>query len=251
MNRILPTVICASLLFAFGCSKDRRAATDETGRTPTTSDEKAYVRVVNAMSTAEAVDVSAGDKATFSGVSPKMVTPYRELPDERLTFRVMPAGRNTGEPLAEDSTGLGEGKYYTAVVLADKNNKTHIKMIEDTTGVPDAGKAKIRVVHAAADVGDLDVYTTGKSDALLDGIDAKDETRYVQIDPVLGDLEIRRDDNNKVIGRVSGAKIEAGKAYTVIVTGHEPALSAVLLEDKIKDRNLTPSPVPTAGNRRG
>lgn len=243
MKRVFLLAASGILFFTWGCARDERRASTETGREPVATErreEKAYVRVVNAVPGGSPVDVSAGETDTFNGVSPKMATEYREFPDKRMTFRVRPAGMATGEPLAEDSSGLSGGKYYTFVVMTDDKNKTRTKMLEDVTDSPDAGKAKIRLVNAASGVGDINVYVASNKDALVKGVDFKDSTFYKTADPTSGDLEIR-DDHNRIVGRVSSAKIDADHAYTIVVTGNGPKLSAVVLEDKIKGRELMPS----------
>jgi hypothetical protein len=65
--------------------------------------DKALVRVVHAMPTGPSIDVFADESLAFSNVSYKTVTPYQELPDDRLAFRVRPAGSVGTEPLAENS----------------------------------------------------------------------------------------------------------------------------------------------------
>lgn len=53
--------------------------------------DNALVRLVHALPGAQAVDVFADDAKIFTNIAYKTVTPYRELSDDRHTFRVRPA----------------------------------------------------------------------------------------------------------------------------------------------------------------
>lgn len=84
--------------------------------------DKALVRMVNAIPGTPSVDAFANDQKTFESVAYKTVTPYKELPDRRATFRVVasgnaPSGKDAAEPLAENREGLSGGGYYTVVAL--------------------------------------------------------------------------------------------------------------------------------------
>src|SRR5688572_8744151 len=79
---------------------------------------KALVRVIN--TTQGTVDVFANDQKTFEAVSFKQVTPYKELADTSRTFRVRQAGKDSEQPIAENSEGLTEGKHYTVLIMPGK-----------------------------------------------------------------------------------------------------------------------------------
>ncbi|MGH8248858.1 MAG: DUF4397 domain-containing protein, partial [Gammaproteobacteria bacterium] len=116
------------LLWTAACSRESKQTRSVESTTPqgtTTAPaskeaekrDAALVRMVNAMPNSTAVDAFAGDSKTFSGVAYKQVTPYKEVPDDRLTFRLRPAGKDTAEPLAENSEGLYGGKHYTVIAM--------------------------------------------------------------------------------------------------------------------------------------
>lgn len=219
--------------------------TNSNGRTATTTAppssqvedrDKALARVVHAIPGAGAVDVFAENNKVFTKVAYKSVTPYREIPDNRQTFRVRPTGQDTATPLVEDSEGFSDGQHYTIIALPTDGGRADLRFVRDNISAPSSGKAKVRVIHAAAGVGEVDIYARGNNHALFDGIDFPSESSYNEIDPFTGALEVRREGQNTPALTIPNARFEAGKIYTVIVMGRAtgtPRLEAVIVEDQL------------------
>jgi hypothetical protein len=112
----------------------------------------ALVRVINAVPGATSLDVFADDQKVFESVSFKTTTPYKELSDNRHTFRVRPAGQNSAQPVAENSEGLSGGKHYTIVLMPGTNDKTTMNVVNDNITQP-SDKAQVRVINASPDAG--------------------------------------------------------------------------------------------------
>ena len=101
---------------------------------------------------------------------------------------------------------------------------------------PSAGKAKVRIVHAIPGISDIDVYSQGKR--LLNGVDFKDESRYVEMDPMTGELEFKRDDNQLRIAIVPDLRLEMNKAYTILLAGLRDKPQTIVLEDRAEEPNF-------------
>jgi hypothetical protein len=86
---------------------------------------------------------------------------------------------------------------------------------------------------------DIDVYSQGKR--LLGGVDFKDESRYTEMDPVTGDLELKRDDNQQTVATVSNLQLEANKAYTILLTGSNDKPRTIVLEDRAEEEPNMPT----------
>lgn len=197
--------------------------------------ENALVRVIHAVPGSPAVDIFADDAKVFSSISYKSVTPYKEISGERHTFRVRAVGKGGNDPaLAENSEGLGDGKHYTVVAEAGADNKPTIYIYNDDLVPPSSGKAKVRVINASPD--ELDLYTKGKNDKLFGGVNGMKETSYNSLDPVTGPIEIRPSGKTNATAMIANAKFEAGKIYTIVITGRTqgaPAkLEAMIIEDQ-------------------
>lgn len=200
----------------------------------------AFVRIVHAVPGARAVDIFVDDTKVFADAAYKSVTPYKELSNDRHMFRVRPAGQDSTQPMTESNQSFSSGNHYTIVALpSDATGKAvTLKIIDDNIVPPSSGKAKLRVIHAAADAGEVSVYAQGKDDALFDGVNYQSITSYAEIDPMTVTLEVRPEDQNQAILMMPNARFEADHLYSIIVVGKAkgaPRLEVIKVEDKLGD----------------
>jgi hypothetical protein len=197
--------------------------------------DNALVRFIHGIPAGATVDLYADDARTFDGVAYKTVTPYREVEGQRYTFRLRPAGMAQAEPLASNSEGLDDGDYYTVVAVPGDGETAVLRVLEDDFSWPATGKARVRVVHAAADAGEVDLFADGRTE-LFDGIDFQSVSDYDEIDPWTGALQVRAQGEDAPLATAANVRFEAGKVYTVVVTGKlrgTPRLEAFVIEDQI------------------
>lgn len=196
----------------------------------------ALVRVINTVPGSVPFDIFAGDQKVFESLAFKNVTPYRELPDDRHSFRVRQAGHDTAQPVAENSKDLIGGKHYTIVVMPDTNDKTVVDVVNDNITAPLAEKALVRVMHASPDAGDVDIVDRQANKKLFSGLNFQKGTSYMVVDPIRTTLEMRQEGQDRPIVTVPNANFEKGKFYTIVVTGHAkgiPKLQALIVEDQL------------------
>ncbi len=60
---------------------------------------------------------------------------------------------------------MSGGSHYTVVALPD-SKKAILKVLSDNLTPPSEGKAKVRVINAAPDAGDVDIFGPDKKDSL-------------------------------------------------------------------------------------
>ncbi|MFL6208726.1 MAG: DUF4397 domain-containing protein [Pyrinomonadaceae bacterium] len=247
----------AILLFAAACASESNqnqpvTTTTNTGTSnaPPAAEVKqrgnALVRVIHTVPGGPAVDVFADDAKVFTGIAYKTTSPYKEVSGERHTFRIRPAGQDTAQPLAENSEGLSDGKHYTVVAWADANGKPALYVFNDDLVPPAAGKAKVRVLHASADAGEVDVYAKEGNKKLFGGVNALKETSYSEFEPMSGPIEVRPEGQTKPVLTLPNAKLDAGDTYTIVIVGKAkgtPKLEAMIVEDKLAG---TSTAVPSA-----
>jgi len=230
---VLGTACILAAACGGGAQTDKPVATT-TSRGTTTSPSgdatdargTSQVRLVSALPAAQRLDLASDDSVVFSSVPYKTVTPYKELKDNAAKFSIRSPGASTSS-LADNNEAMADGHRYTLVALPDEKGKgAQLKAFRDEV-VPDAGKAKVRVINAAPNAGEVDVTMGGKKDALFEDIDFGHEAGYKEIDPQSGTLQIRRDGgeykNAPKTVDVGRMQFEAGRAYTLVVAGNNPA----------------------------
>lgn len=194
---------------------------------------EALVRVVHAIPAGAPIDIYAGDLAVFASLAYKAVLPYRVIEGKRYVFSARPAGMPNAQPLASNTEGLDDGKYYTVFALPGTNHGVHLRVVDDLLTAPAAGRARLRVVHGAIDAGEVDVAVTGGA-ILFDGVDFQSVTGYEEVEPTTGQIEIRQEGQPAALVTIAGARIEAGRFYTVVLVGNvrsTPKIEAFLIED--------------------
>jgi hypothetical protein len=246
MRKNVPVVLAlAAALTATACSRssDNRPVASETPSGGSTAppastageQAQALVRVVNAIPGAPSVSVTADERQFAANVPYAGVTPYQQVPASADDFTIRLGGESQGVTVAANSEGIRSGGHYTLVAFPGKDSdRAGLEVFTDDIETPDAGKARVRVIHAAADAETLDVYGTEK-DAMFDGVDFRESTSYKTVDPTMTKLELRADGGKRVMARPT-VSIEAGRSYTIVVAGRahgSPSLRAVVIEDRI------------------
>jgi hypothetical protein len=198
--------------------------------------DEALVRVVHAIPAGAPIDIYAGDLTVFDNLSYKSVTAYRALDGKRYMFAARPAGMANAKPLSSNTEGLEDGEYYTVFALPGDGNTAHLRVVPDLLTPPPAGKARLRVIHGGADAGEVDIHATGTPGALFDGVDFQSVTTYEDVDPLDGEIEVRKEGQATPLVKVPIAHIEAGKFYTLVIVGRvrsTPKIEAFLIEDAL------------------
>lgn len=241
------TLVLPALLAITACNSTNRAARNadnaaratEEGTRARTNDaatkDLAYVRFVDAYP--HAADLYFADQKVFNG-EPKSVTDYKTVPAERHEFDLRDNAHRTGDPLAKNSEGLGNGKYYTVIAWGDKDDKGNLRVVNDNESAPATGKAKVRIVHAAPGMDAVDLYASGHKDKLASESRFTSASNWQEVDPVTGPLELRTSNKKDNPVRIANVTLQPGKMYTFVVTGGEKAgekVSVISIVDNPKD----------------
>jgi hypothetical protein len=175
----------------------------------------------------------------------------------QVTFRIRPVGQDTTPPLTENSQMLNPGSHYSVIVLPSAEGKEpSLKILSDDLSPAPSDKARVRVIHASSDAGEVDVYAKerARANALFAGVNFKSEAGYKEVDPMTATLEVRSKDKKSTLATASNVKWEAGKTYTIIVMGRAKGgekLEAVTVEDQVGfSTAATPIAPSAAENRR-
>jgi len=246
LRHYLVPQLAAVLMFTVACSRETSEkhpvkTTTQSGSTtaPAANDvakrDKALIRVVNAIPSKPAVDAFAGGSKTFLNVPYKSVTPYVEVPDDRQKLTLKPAGQ--ADLLAENSESFSEGKHYTVLALpaSPRDEKSELRVVADDLTPLTNGKARVRVINASPDAGEIDVYTMNNDKKLFGGVNFKSEAGYTEINPTTTVVEVRPQGKKEALLMLPQFSFEPNKTYTIVVMGNAVGkhLDAVTVEDQL------------------
>ena len=188
--------------------------------------DKAQVRAINGSVNGKAVDILIADKAAFTKVALGAGTEYAGFEAGTLAVKIVAAGTTT-PVLAQASIDAKAGQAYCIAVIGT-SDKVEVIVVSDAKNVPVAGKAVARVINNALDLPTADIGAAGKA-PIWKGVAPKTASDYVAIDP--GAHEFWGYIAGTTQGVPSGkpVELEAGKVYSLVVSGF-PVLAGAPVE---------------------
>ena len=238
-GRVLTALVGVLALAA--CGKARNDSAVETtsagGRTASPSGTDAanrgvtLVRFVNVLPGAANASLVSNDRTLFASIPYRNVTQYVEIDPNvaRLTLRV--AGRDSA--VAENREIVGDGAHYTVVAYTDSDGAPKLRVLRDELQ-PEPGKAKLRVIQAAADLAKVQVSFQGAPEPVFSDIELGREAGFTNVDPTRQPIVIRRDARSGPLLTITRLPLDSGHAYTVVLTRTpQNRLEAVTFEDAL------------------
>ena len=247
MTRTFPVVaLLATALIAGACDQAETSSAKITSSSPAGTStvpsadaakqrDNALVRVVHAVPSGTTFDLFAGDLLLFDGLGFKTVTPYRAVDGKRYAFALRPAGMTQAKPLSSNTEDLKDGDFYTAIAMPGDGHGPHLRVVNDHLDSPASGKARLRVVHAGTDSGNIDVRSGDASATLFDNLEYQSVSDYRDVAPMNGQMQIVSAGRSAPVA-TTAAHLEAGRFYTLVVVGNAAApnkVEAFLIEDAL------------------
>ena len=203
---------------------------DTTDKTPApATKDHALVRFVNATTYTDPVDIYVDEAKVLPEVSRDRVTDYSDWPADRHEIELRVTGNVSSK--ATDSENLNAEEHYTVVGFSKADGTPGVQVFHDTAGQPDAGKARIRLIHVADGAAELGVFPAGGKDSILDGVNYSDESS-ADVDPGVRMLEIRKQGEKVVAVKIPELSLQAGKTYTIVIAADQDRkLRAIQLDN--------------------
>jgi hypothetical protein len=198
----------------------------------------ARVRVVNAAGGSEPVELQAsvdGKPAAVGGaLAFGQVGGWVSLPAGEAELRL-----SGGSKAPKASESLKNGKSYTVVVISKGENGMSLQTLKNGKGK--GGEARLRVFHAAPELGSPDVRIGKRT--IAQGVSFRSATPYVSLSPGSYTLAVTKPDGGDTVFSRQ-VSLAAGTAATVIVTGSGGSAAQAIMVD---DAAVTPGGAPGTG----
>jgi hypothetical protein len=227
LTRIGVAALAATALL-LGCSDD-----DKTGPSGT-----AQVRVVHGSPDAPAVDVLLDGAEVLADVTYLQSSPYLSVPAGTRNIKVNAA--NSATTVINASPALTRDYSYT-VIATNLLASIEPLVLEDDLAAPAAGNIKLRLVHGAPNVGQVDIYITAPGADLatatpnLIAVPFKGASDYLEVPAGTYQVRITPTGTKTVAIDTGALTLAAGQIRTGIAVeapGGGTPLTALLLADK-------------------
>src|SRR3954453_17769591 len=203
----------------------------------------AKVRLVNARPGSQAVSLKIvqGSAAppTFGDAAYGQVTPYVKVPPGSAQIGISGLPSAVDATKAQTTEQLEDGQSYTAVALALGSKGYQIEVYRD--GHARGGKARLRVIHAAPELGSPDVRLGQRT--IAEKLAFKDATPYISVAPGSYALSVVRPGSTSAVF-TKQVSVSAGGATTAILAGSGGAPAMVITTT---DDTKTPAGAPETG----
>lgn len=200
-------LLLASLLASCGGGEDR---------------SKAQLRLVNASGGYAALDLYVDEKRLQSAVAYGATDRYVEVDPDQTFTEVTRGGTTT--PLVTTTPALAEGDRYTLVAYGAEG-ALKAALLDDNASEPDSGKVRLRVLNAAPEAGNVDVFLTAgdaqlaDAEALHPGAVAGTVSGFGEVNAATWRLRVTAaGDRDDLRLDISGIVLASRQIVTVVVT---------------------------------
>jgi len=187
------------------------------------ADGDARVRVLHASPDAPAVDVLLDGTIvpSLTNVPFGVISGYLTVPAGEHNVKVVATGTDTA--VIDANVTLTAGTSYTIAAIGPVASIQPKIFVDDPN--PQAGSAKVRVVHLSPDAPAVDVAPDGAdpADAVVKNLAYPDATDYLALPPGSYDLEVRVAGTTTVALQLDPLSLAAGRAYSVFAIGSAAA----------------------------
>lgn len=192
-------------------------------------DINAQVRVINTSPDAPAVDFLVDNVVAQTALSYGANSAFAPILAGVHNFKINSTGTATTLVMT-DSTITGSGAF--SVYVMDVAAKLQAVVIADFLGLPTAGNAKLRFIHASPDTTGLDVFQDDSTTAIVSALPFKSGGLYATVPAGTHAYKLN------LAGTATNALqaslvLEAGKVYSAVVLGSSVAGAAKPLQLKL------------------
>jgi Domain of unknown function (DUF4397) len=198
------------------------------------------VRVVNAAAGSDPVslEVSTGGDSTAAGtVAFRQASGWVDVAAGSAKLTLTAAGGS--DPAATGDATFKDGWSYTVVALSKGQDGLSLQTLR--SGRPSGGEARLRVVHAAPELGSPDIMIGERT--IAQGVSFRSASDYLTLEPGTYELAVTKPDGGDPVFSKQ-ISLAAGTASTVIVAGSGGSAAQAIM---VQDAAATPGGAPDTG----
>jgi len=178
----------------------------------------AMVRFVNTVDGIRFASLRFNDVVLFDSVKAASVTDYREVDQRMAHLSAHGVGMADTSALADVNRVMEDGTRYSAFLVNENMTTYRLRIVQDDV-IPDSGKARVRVMHAAAGAPNVDIRAVNGTENLLSNIGFANDGDFKDIEPASLSLQVREKGTAKVLLTIPTMQLQRGTATTVVIKG--------------------------------
>jgi hypothetical protein len=193
---------------------------------------QSWIRVMHDSPDAPNVDVYVDGAPVFENVSYATISNYQAISSGQHRVQVTPAGSSIDDSVIDINVDLTRGKPYTVLALGKEANIKG-QVLADTSKAPPVGNARVRIIHAATDIGTVDIYPSGSSIPVLTD-QYFGSADYINIPAGAYTFDATPAGSSEVVMTSQEFKFEPGWVYSLVL--YQPDTAATPLVQASVDR---------------
>jgi len=182
---------------------------------------QSWIRVMHDSPDAPNVDVFVDGAPVFENVAYSTTTNYQALASGQHRVQIAPAGKSVDDSVIDINVDLTHGKPYTVLALGKLTN-IKAQLLPDTSKAPPAGTARVRIIHAATDIGTVDIYPSGSTIPVLTD-QYFGSADYVNIPAGDYSFDATPAGSTQIVLTSQQLKFEPGWVYSLVLTQPDSA----------------------------
>lgn len=196
------------------------------------------LRFVNAMPGSPPLELGQDSLLLFSNVLFGGVSPYKTVRrgTRLLTLRYRTvAGCDASIPVT-----LLDGERYTVIAVSDTNGILSLRVVLDDLE-PERGLARVRVVNAAAGVGDVVVRLRGADDPFMTAVNGTALAQVRDVAPTTTGFSVRSLTNAPLVV-IKALPLLKGNTYTFVLASrpHGPVTAIPIVDSHVEFAPVAP-----------
>ena len=210
-NMFLGVMAAAAALLSVVSFGPQQASAADTGR----------VRVMHASPDTPAVDIFVDGAKAVTALAFPNNTGYVSLPAGGHNVKVFVSPSDgTGAPALEANLDVAAGKDYTVLAVGElAKSSIALLPLEDNNATPAAGKAHVRLIHAAPDAPPVNVAVSGTTTNVFTGVAYRNIGNYTPVDAGTYSLDVKINASGATALTVPGVNLEARTVYSAVAVG--------------------------------